>query len=494
MERDRQYTVIPNYDPASLWWALFQRARGHDAEVATYVSLLEQTVDEHAWAGIDHLVHSVFEGFRSPQLSCSAADPHGVGDHPIVHKQAWVTEILRALDAAGFDLIQVLLERCHGKKMQFLAGLRMNDRHAGSGQNSKFRPRVQRMIDAHPEWALKEFPGGLNYRYEGVRDAVLAFIAETLDKYDVDGIEFDWMRWCHVFEASEAVDNAPLLTDFTRRTRALLDAAGDKWGRPAEKRLLLGARVPHTIEECTCLGYDIDAWVRDDLVDYIAPTDFFYIDVNMRTEDLVALTEAAGSRCKVYPSIHPGVCWEDSAVRNTVASYRAAARNFYAHGAHGVSPYNYQSHWGSLSQTDPDTAQGLREPLGWLTALRSDQSIAAGDRHYLFWPLWWAGDTEGHGVTGAYANDRIILDCTRDDPCGAFSFRMAEDVAEGNLAATLAFKVTHMIEADALEVRVNGQPIASTQIEREWSVGRPRSQGRAKRNPQRHSRVSETVW
>lgn len=489
MDLQRKYTIIPNYDPAALWHALFLRAYEHQADASTYVSLLEQIVDEHAGADIDHMVYSVFEGFRSPQLDCTAADPYRAGDHLTVHGGGRIHEIFQTLDAGGFNLIQVLLERCHSQKMRFLVGMRMNDRHAGSGQSDRFWPRVQRMVDAHPEWALKEFPGGLDYKYEGVRDAVLAFIAETLDRFDVDGIEFDWMRWCHMFAASEAADNAPLLTDFTCKARALLNDAAAARGRSAEDRLILGARVPQTIEQCTHLGYDIATWVQDGLVDYLAPTDFFFTDFNMPTEDFVAITGAAGSKCKVFPSIHPALCWEDGSRRNSVASYRAAAKNFYAYGAHGVSPYNYQSHWGLRDRTpdgrtapsqvdDYQSARELQEPLSYLTLLRDDESIVQGDRHYYFLPLWYAGLTEGHATTGAYENDRIVLDCRDEDPQGSYVFRMAEQLTGDGQSGTLAFIVTQLIEADELDIRVNGQTITPDRIEREWFVGRHADQGR----------------
>ena len=39
---------------------------------------------------------------------------------------------------------------------------------------------------------------------------------------------------------------------------------------------MLGARIPQTLAECRALGYDIATWVKEGLVDYIAPSDFFF--------------------------------------------------------------------------------------------------------------------------------------------------------------------------------------------------------------------------
>lgn len=468
--------IIPNYDPHALWAPVLNRGHQEGQDAAALATLLETVVDEHARAGIDTIAQCVFEGFRTPQLVCATADPYDVGDHHIIEGSANLIEILRKIESSGRNLVQILLERCHEHSMMFLAGLRMNDRHAGSGQSWDLWPRVQRMVDDHPEWELAEFRGGLDYKHEGVREAVLAFIAETLETHDVDGFEFDWPRWYHVFRASEAVANAPLLTDFTRKARDLLDEAARRRGRD---RLVLGVRVADTLEQCTGLGYDLAAWIGEGLVDYVAPSDFFHTNFNTPVEQFVALTEQAGGTCKVYPSIHVKMAWEDNANKMTHSHFRAAARNFYAAGAHGLSPYNYQEFWGGMwGKVDQDGALSLREPFATLSQLRDDVAIATEDRHYIYLPHWGGTANEGHGPTGAYLNDRILLDCREDLPEGSYRFRMAEDLADSSLSATLSFKVTALIETDALEVQINGTTIPDSAIQRTWHIGQSPKQGR----------------
>jgi len=105
----------------------------------------------------------------------------------------------------------------------------MNDRH-GVPPNG--------IAKEHPEWAL--FGGAYDYALEPVRKAMLDFNQEVLDGYDVDGIEYDYMRWCHMFKPGEGKRDTHLLTDFTRRTRKQLDEAAKRRGRG---RLVLGVRV-----------------------------------------------------------------------------------------------------------------------------------------------------------------------------------------------------------------------------------------------------------
>jgi len=57
MKTKPHYTIIPNYDPASLWIGHFQRARENDADGTIYVNLLEQMIDAHAEAEVDWMVH-----------------------------------------------------------------------------------------------------------------------------------------------------------------------------------------------------------------------------------------------------------------------------------------------------------------------------------------------------------------------------------------------------------------------------------------------------
>ena len=432
-----------------------QQERKLDAEGVKAV--LQQIVDEHAKAKVDRIVHCVFSlpwgtvspGFRSFCRIPPAPSGWYMG---IFHPD---TETgVRQLEEAGHDLIQVLLEQSHKSGMQFLGGLRMNDRHPGS-------TTVPFYAD-HPEWQLRDLPGhsgylgGMDYGCEGVRKAVLAFAEEFLDRYDADGIELDWMRWCHMFNLAEAEQNTPILTQFTAEMRQLLDRAAKTRGR----QLLLGVRVPQTIEECRALGFDVKAWVQQELVDFVCPSDFAVTDFNTKTEQFSALTE--GTQCKVYPSVHPQ--YVDFSLRPTptgeypvchsAESYRAAAKNFHAFGADGVSAYNYQDPWVA------DPAEWPRA-LSYLTGLRSPTAVARGDRRYMYYPT-----SPGTAVTGAVKHETIVLDRDAAEPADSVRFRMAEDLKDPHLSATLAFKVTDMAEADEIEVALNGEVIPADRFER----------------------------
>ena len=449
--------LLINWDEQSMWTGLLGHAQQERALEADEVrAMLEQMVDEHAKAKIDVLVHCVF-ALPWGAVPASFQTFNRVPDdwlYSATFHQGTETGI-RQFEAAGGDLIQLLLERSHRNGMQFLAGLRMNDRHP----NSTSMP----FYTEHPEWRLKElpghsgYPGGMDYRHEGVRQAVLAVAEELLGRYDVDGIELDWMRWCHMFNPAEARTNAPILTQFTARMRRLLDEAARRRGRV---KLLLGVRIPQTVEECTALGFEVEEWVRKGLVDYINPSDFAVTDYNMRTEDFVGLTK--GTQCRVYPSVHPQyVDFCLARGRETPVhsreSYRAAAKNFYAYGADGIAAYNYQDHWRTPFGSEADWP----EALSHLTALRDPEAVARGDRRYMYYPT-----SPGTAVTGAVKHEKIALDRDAAEPADSVRFRMAEDLKDPHLSATLAFKVTDMAEADEIEVALNGEVIPADRFER----------------------------
>ena len=51
-------------------------------------------------------------------------------------------------------------------------------------------------------------------------------------------------------------------------------------------------------------------------------------------------------------------------------------------------------------------------------------------------------------------------------------------VADEAISATLMFKVTYMIEADALEIRLNDHIISPASIDKQWHLGQSPAKGR----------------
>ena len=438
--------LMINWDEQGMWRSQLEVAKRQKQtlDANTVREIVETAVDEHAKAGFDRIAYCGWVRFGSPVPGFVSA--------PFQKDYYGRAPGFGRFHEAGFDQIQILNDRCHEHGMQFLLCLRMNDRH-GIAQHEQFYLE-------HPEWRLTGAPslGGLDYKYDGVRAPVLEFIEEALQRYDIDGIELDYMRWCHVFEPSEAVANTPLLTEFTRKARRILNAAGRRRGR----RLLLGTRIPQTLDECRALGFDIRTWIQDELVDYICPSDFFFTDFNIQVDRFDGLTK--GTNCRIYPAIHPLICVGHPENIKPM-HYRAAATNYYAMGADGIATYNFMYNWRRWTGGDRGLVDGWPKTLSYVTELRDLEQISGQHRKYLYYPLW-----NDRSQSGGIKHDVIKIDRTTRTSDKALRFRLAEDLSNPHLAATMTFKVTGLDDSDELNVQINGTTVPAENITRTFDA------------------------
>lgn len=456
-----------NYDMQAFFHPPLIVANEQNLDGEELKGLIEDMVDEHAKARVDILSLCVFARYSTVVKKSSTAQvwkptpdlfPRPTND--------FMYDGYRKLEP--YDRVQIVLDQCRKRKIKFVASLRMNDRHRVS-------EHVQKMFDKHPQWQLQNVigifsdrpKGALDFKYAGVRNALLAYVEEFFSAYDADGMEFDFMRMCHMFDPGEAVENAHLLTEMVRKARSLTDAAAQERGR---KHLLLGVRVPQTIEECHKLGYEIETWIKEGLIDYICPSDFWSIDFNMRTEDFTSLTK--GTNCKVYPSIHPVVTYPTYRFPYLgLNHYCAAANNAYAFGADGISTYNYFWNW-SYPGAGPGN-MWPNEKLRFLEVLRDLETIRKRDRHYLYYIRW-----RGPNPTGKVERFNIVLSREAGSRDGFLDFRLSEDLKNTDLAAVLEFKVTGMEYPDQLEIGINKSIIKSSNIVRSYNkAGRSHTAG-----------------
>ena len=215
------------------------------------------------------------------------------------------------------------------------------------------------------------------------------------------------------------------------------------------------------------LGFDLATWIKEGLVDYVVPSDFFHSDSNMKTEDFVKLTQ--GTDCKIYPAIHPMISMDGPNEHYrlmTPANYRAAAQNFYGFGADGVSPYNFQrtfSRRATAHRSSSSAAVFWPAALGWLRELSHPEEIQQRDRHYLFYSIY---KKPRKSPTGFSNDDNIYLDRAAEVLEGRRRFRMAEDFADTNLRTTMQFKAIGLSRDDRLKIRINDADVPIDYISR----------------------------
>jgi hypothetical protein len=270
--------------------------------------------------------------------------------------------------------------RAHGVKV--VADYRMN---AEDFYHNQYR--LSDFERAHPEWRIPltdkekersrlagveppEFLGCLDPAVPEVYAHRMDIFREVVERYDVDGLEFDWRRWCHM--VSQPRQNHPVLTRMVRETRRMLDEVAARKGR---ERLLLGVRVgpslatpaevakyagslsPGADLSCEELGLDVKTWIAEELVDYVCPTLFWPRWPGLpHTREFAEL--ARGTRVGIYPTLFPLPDWLEADTRQgkgplepgdpRLDAYRKGfcdlSLQLYDDGADGISTFNWYFH------------------------------------------------------------------------------------------------------------------------------------------------------
>ena len=380
----------------------------------------------------------------------------------------------------GVMPIEIYIDECHRHGMEFIAGFRMNDRH---GNNVDF---FEKLDKEHPEWILKEYKptgGGkhdprnrglgcsLDYSQDGVRDWLFSIMEEMANRFDVDGIEFNFHRMPECFPRKKAEQSHAAMTGFVRRVSVMLEEVSRKKGR----KLILGVRVLQDIRQNKRWGLDVPTWIRERLIDYVAPGDWGFTDLNAKYEEFVRLGRVHD--CYVYPQAERRLSyprWKNRRENQNPEHYRAVVQNFYGAGSDGFSTSNYFIPSGKERLADLEGVSLLKV----MRELRDPKMVVTGDRHYVFSPLW------GPGVRylgGAYP-ERIVLKRQETGQREEFRFRMCEDLPERsefsgeNLVsgAILLFR-PHIVTGDEIEVDINGHAMAAADIQYEWHDGKGKS-------------------
>ena len=147
--------------------------------------------------------------------------------------------------------------------------LRMNDCHYNDIPDHPFHGSFWKK---NPQLRRKNCSGYfatcLDYAAPEVRDYFKALVAESLDRYDIDGLELDFMREPYLFSAGKEAEGAPILTGWMREVRKLTAEAAARRGHPVH----LGVRVPSRPEVASAMGLDAVTWAKEGLIDLLVVT------------------------------------------------------------------------------------------------------------------------------------------------------------------------------------------------------------------------------
>ncbi len=270
----------------------------------------------------------------------------------------------------GDDYFQWLLDFCHGHGMELFFSFRFNDvhdqRHTPENPNLFFAPwkdknRHLLFGQDHTQSPPNGFWTAIDFSKEEPRRRQVELVRTVLDKYDVDGIDLDFSRYLRIFPRTARNETATqeecdALTDMMRQIRALLDETGRRKG----KALLLSIVLPDSLPFNRNLGYDMERWFREGLVDIWQQHDGGQLHT---IAEAAALAHRYGVKYYAFSGApYPYAKLEKGSLmqRTMAASYAARSGNAFAGGADGLYLYNVSNPATfRLGTTRPD-AHGAR--------------------------------------------------------------------------------------------------------------------------------------
>ncbi|MGE5531387.1 MAG: family 10 glycosylhydrolase, partial [Bacteroidota bacterium] len=196
------------------------------------------------------------------QLFLKAVPPEGLRSYRSLVHSMW------ALDHQGVDYVARTISRCRLRGVSPWVSLRMNDVHFNDNMQHPFHPDFWRDSKRWRDGSMGYYQRALDYGQPEVRGMYRKLIVETLERYDIDGLELDFMREPYLFREGQEQSGGEILTQFLREVRKLVDETAAKRGHP----IALGVRVPSRVVVAQAWGLDAVAWAKEKLVDLVVVT------------------------------------------------------------------------------------------------------------------------------------------------------------------------------------------------------------------------------
>ena len=417
------------------------------------------------------------------------------------YRGGWAPGI-RGLRSEGTDALKVVTSHMHSKGKEVLAAIRMSDTHHATISREThlcplFAVKNPQFVIRQPDQRTNET--ALDYSYPEVRAHRLAIMQEIVEKYDVDGLELNFVRWAKHFPRDKGRQKADIMTRYVGTIHKMMATAAGKRGR---KPLTLGVRIPESIEACWRAGVDIETWVKRGWIDYVVLSTWNNTDPNLPVGEFTRFTKPAGVDTIVVMGNMMGCIYDGPpkildrpiamsakhksesylAMLLTAAEARGAAANYYAAGADSISFWNVGIHFGGEVTAAPEQRKRIAD---WTQAVITPERVYQGPRTYRYLPMGKGISTrkpplrnypwydEGFSPLG-HKNSPVLT--FADDQLKkrqVFPFQMADGRDGKPLPGTLTFWIYHLNEQDQLTVDINGKTVTAKNIRRQ-DVGQRR--------------------
>ena len=240
--------------------------------------LVDRYVDVLAGAGVSVLMcntNARRTNYRSKvwEAFWDGYDPSGPDDQPFLSTvpqdqrktyRKLVGNML-ATHSEGVDYPARVIQRCRHHGIAPWISVRMNDVHENDNLDHPFHSALWRRPELFRQGHPGYFARALDYARAEVRDHYQALIIETLERYDIEGLELDFLREPYLFSKGKEPEGREILNEWLRGIRTLADFAAKRRGHAVK----LGVRVPSSPDTALGLGLDAPTWVKEGLVDLV---------------------------------------------------------------------------------------------------------------------------------------------------------------------------------------------------------------------------------
>ena len=257
-----------------------------------------------------------------------------------------------ALIEQGTDTLKLAIEACRKRDIEIFWSLRMNDIHDSWTPQlvSKWKKDNPSMLmglpyDAHlfPVSDPRSFWSFVDFSHKKVRDQIVAIVKDVLARYDVDGIDLDFLRHTCYFKETRlhqpvTFEHRAMLTDMVKQIHREVVMARRRKG----KSILLSARVLPSLSLNHRFGFEIEKWIDAGYLNLIV-VGGGYDPFTMPSKQIIELSHRSG--IPVYPCLSAsgmyqrGVEGTDLHPHN-IQAWRGAAANAWHSGADGIVTFN----------------------------------------------------------------------------------------------------------------------------------------------------------
>ena len=276
----------------------------------------------------------------------------------------------------GKNALQMAIDFCRREKREAFLGIRMNDTHDQSRSSAMLFPQWKKdnpdCLFGTPEkrpnrcaWSAVDFENPKTRAY------MLKFMRQFLEKFDIDGVEYDFFRHCQLFksvawtadqESSKATqEQLDLMSAFMADLRALTEEFGRRRGKP----ILVAIRVPDSFAYNKCVGIDLRKWLEQKSADIVIIGGYWQFNP---WRDTVKRIHLLGAKC--YVSLDESrIGWNPKGYplgflpgRSGLAFYAARMAAAMAEGADGVCFFNCQGRGlAQFASIDPNATEGVHK-------------------------------------------------------------------------------------------------------------------------------------